>query len=68
MEQIKNKQINKSIEWKNSKNTHGQGAMHRLLYKCWTHTLQNDGAPLASHPKFSSYSTIGNTKYIFTSK
>ena len=39
MEQIKCKQINKSIEWGSSKNIHGQGAMRRLLYRYWTHIL-----------------------------
>ena len=32
VEQIKTKQINKSVEWGSSRNIHGQGAMRRLLY------------------------------------
>ena len=33
IEQIRNKEINKSLEWESSKNIHGHGAMLCLVYK-----------------------------------
>ena len=44
--------MNKSVDWESSKNIHGEGAMHCLIYRYWLHILIKEGIALEESPNF----------------
>ena len=53
-DQIRLKQINKLNEWDKVKNSHGNRAIWRLIYRYWMHILLVDCVVLGPHPSFTS--------------
>ena len=66
IEQIKNKEINKSQEWESSKNIHGHGAMLRLVYRYWLHVLLKEGVALEESPNFVDWCDLDGDECMFS--
>ena len=66
IEQIKNKEINKSQEWESSKNIHGHGAMLRLVYRYWLHVLLKEGVALEESPNFVEWCDLDGDECMFS--
>ena len=67
-EQIKNREINKSVDWESPKNVHGEGAMRRLIYRYWSHVLLKDGLALEESPNFVNWCDPESDGFMFTTK
>ena len=67
-EQIKNKEINKFVDWESPKNTYGDGAMRRLIYKYWMHVLMMEGVTLEESPNFVEWLDPESDRFMYTSK
>ena len=68
VEQIKLKQINKLIEWDGAKNSHGEHAMHRLMYRYWMHILIQESVIYGPYPSFISWAMKGNSLCMYSSE
>ena len=68
VEQIKLKQINKLNEWDGAKSSHGEHAMHRLVYRYWMHVLTEEGIVFEPHPSFISWAAKDNALCMYTSE
>ena len=66
IEQIRNKEINKSQEWESSKNIHGHGAMLRLVYRYWLHVLLKEGVALEESPNFVDWCDLDEDECMFS--
>ena len=67
-EQIKSKEMNKSVDWESPKNTYGDGAMRRLIYKYWMHVLMSKGVALEESPNFVDWLDPESDGFMYTSK
>ena len=67
-EQIKSKEINKSVDWEGPKNTYEDGAMRRLIYRYWMHVLMKERVALEESPNFVEWLDPESDEFIYTSK
>ena len=67
-EQIKNREINKSMDWESSKNIHEEGAMRCLIYRYWLHVLLKEGVALEESPNFVDWCDPEGDGFMFTAK
>ena len=67
-EQIKNREINKSVDWESSKNIHGEGAIRCLIYRYWLHILLKEGIALEEPPNFVDWCDPENHGFMFMAK
>ena len=67
-EQIKSREINKSVDWKSPKNVHGEGAMRHLIYRYWLHVLLKEGVALEESPNFVDWCDLESDGFMFTAK
>ena len=67
-EQIKSREINKSMDWESPKNVHGEGAMHRLIYRYWLHVLLKEGMAFEESPNFVDWCDPESNGFMFTTK
>ena len=67
-EHIKSKEINKSVDWESPKNTYGDSAMRRLIYRYWMHVLMMEGVTLEESPNFVEWLDSESNGFMYTSK
>ena len=65
---IKNREINKSVDWESPKNVHGKGAMRRLIYRYWLHILLKEDVALEESPNFVDWCDPESDGFMFTAK